>query len=245
MIKQSALILIGALTLNSLIASADPSHSWSYEGANGPEHWSSLSDNNTACNHGWNQSPLNLTAMIDADQLPLVLNYHPGGKEILNNGHTVQVNYATGNTLNVGYHRFNLMQLHFHTPSENRIESRSYPMEMHMVHATPEGRLAVLAIMFKTGKKNAELARIWDDLPQPGQRRALKGSLDITQLLPSSLDYIRYNGSLTTPPCTEGVSWFVLKTPIEASADQMTRFTRLIGENNRPLQHLNARMIIK
>jgi carbonic anhydrase len=245
MIKQSALILIGALTLNSLIASADPSHSWSYEGANGPEHWSSLSDNNTACNHGWNQSPLNLTAMIDADQLPLVLNYRPGGKEILNNGHTVQVNYATGNTLNVGYHRFNLMQLHFHTPSENRIESRSYPMEMHMVHATPEGRLAVLAIMFKTGKKNAELARIWDDLPQPGQRRALKGSLDITQLLPSSLDYIRYNGSLTTPPCTEGVSWFVLKTPIEASADQMTRFTRLIGENNRPLQHLNARVIIK
>ncbi|MFK4754385.1 carbonic anhydrase [Oceanobacter antarcticus] len=245
MIKKSALILISALTLNSLIASANPSPHWSYEGDDGPEHWATLSADYTSCGSGLNQSPLNLTEMIAADQIPLVLNYHPGGKEILNNGHTVQVNYAAGNTLNVGSRSFNLIQFHFHTPAENRIEGKSYPMAMHLVHATPEGRLAVLAIMLQAGEENKELAKVWGDLPLSGEKKELDNRLDISKLLPESLDYIQYNGSLTTPPCTEGVSWFVLKTPIEASADQIVVFTRLIGENSRPIQPLNARVVIQ
>ena len=185
--------------------------------------------------------------MIESELSPITINYQPGGKEIINNGHTIQVNYIPGSTITVNEHQFKLIQFHFHSPSENMIEDQSYPMEAHFVHSDKEGNLAVIALMFKTGDTNSELDKAWEAMPEnPGDKNILSKIVDANIFLPNDRDYYRFNGSLTTPPCSEGVWWVVMKNIVTASKEQIDKFSHTMHHpNNRPVQRKNARMILK
>ena len=166
---------------------------------------------------------------------------------MLNNGHTIQVNYRPGSVLKVNGREFELKQFHFHAPSENHIEGRSYPMEMHLVHADKEGNLAVVAVMLTEGGENSTLAKIWEQMPeQAGEKESLKERISVEGLLPASRDYYRFNGSLTTPPCSEGVRWYVMKQPLTVSTEQVKKLRHIMHHpNNRPVQRVNARLLLK
>ncbi|HEX6850609.1 MAG TPA: carbonic anhydrase family protein [Candidatus Polarisedimenticolaceae bacterium] len=219
---------------------------WSYSGEAGPEAWARLSPQFSAC-AGMEQSPIDLTGFIEAELPALGFAYRPGGTEILNNGHTVQVSYAAGSSLSVDGIAFELKQLHFHTPSENRIEGKSFPMEAHLVHADRDGNLAVLALLFVDGEENGALKSIVATLPtSAGEKLALPAAFAAESLLPADRDYYRFSGSLTTPPCTEGVRWLVLKRAAPISAAQVEAFAHAMhGPNNRPVQPVHARPVLK
>ena len=219
---------------------------WKYSGDKGPEHWAQLHPDFLACD-GKNQSPINLLGFIQSELTPLSFSYSAGGYEVLNNGHTVQVNFKKGSHLKIDDTQFDLLQFHFHSPSENLVKSRSYPLEAHFVHSDKEGNLAVVAVLFEAGAPNASLAKIWATMPERlGDKHALPESFDADNLFPKNRDYYRYNGSLTTPPCTEGVRWFVMKETLTISKNQIKQFTDVLHEpNNRPTQPLNARSILK
>jgi carbonic anhydrase len=148
-------LIIAGLWLTTIVLAEEKSH-WDYSGNEGPEHWGELAPEYSPCSEGKNQSPVNLTGIIECDLSPIAINYQSGGNEIVNNGHAIQVNYRQGSTFTVDGHEFELKQFHFHSPSENTIEGHSFPMEAHFVHADREGKLAVIAVMFKTGEKNIE-----------------------------------------------------------------------------------------
>jgi carbonic anhydrase len=240
------LLIIVLLCVTSTILAGEKAH-WGYSGHEGPEHWGKLDPKYSACSEGINQSPVNLTGMIESDLSPITINYQSGGNEILNNGHTIQVNYKPGSTITVNGHEFELKQFHFHSPSENTIEGHSYPMEAHFVHTDKEGNLAVIAVMFKTGKKNVELEKAWAHMPEnTGDKNKLSKIVDARSLFPHNPDYYRFNGSLTTPPCSEGVWWLVMKYFGTASKEQIDKFIHTMGHpNNRPVQSINARVILK
>lgn len=239
-------VLIGGVLFTSGTAFAADTAHWTYSGDRGPENWAKLSPEFGACN-GKNQSPINLTGLIEAELKPIKISYQAGGNEILNNGHTVQVNYTAGSSMVVDGIQFDLKQFHFHAPSENHIKGKSYPMEAHLVHADKDGNLAVVALMFKEGAENKALAKIWPSIPKnEGEKNALASNFSVAQILPSNKDYYRFNGSLTTPPCTEGVRWLVMKTPVAASKKQVEAFSHVMHHpNNRPVQAVNARPVLQ
>lgn len=219
---------------------------WGYSGHGSPEHWGELKSGYWACAEGKNQSPINLTDFVDADLPPITFNYRADGNQILNNGHTVQVNYFWGSGAVVDGQTFELKQFHFHAPSENHIDGKSFPMEAHLVHANAEGDLAVVAVMFEEGAENPALAQAWAHMPeQTGDKHNLPERINAEDLLPTNRDYYRFSGSLTTPPCSEGVRWLVMKTPITASKEQIDHFTHVMHHpNNRPVQQTNMRPIV-
>ncbi|MCF6275957.1 MAG: carbonic anhydrase family protein [Robiginitomaculum sp.] len=219
--------------------------SWSYSGDNGPEHWASLSENFATCASGTVQSPFDITA-DKTDTLPaLNLNYVPTGMTVINNGHTIQVDQAGGGQLVVGDATYNLLQFHFHTASEYSIDGKFYPLEVHLVHASDAGALAVVGVMFAQGEANAELANIWANMPTSKGENVVAGqSVDVKNLLPDSGQYYRFMGSLTTPPCSEGVNWHVMSQPITASAAQIAAYRAIHPMNARPLQDGNNRLVV-
>ncbi len=163
---------------------------------------------------------------------------------IWNNGHTVQVNLPAGNTLEVGDQRYELLQFHFHTPSEEHIRGQSSPMVAHFVHKNAAGELGVVAVLIRAGRPNPALEPLFRHLPRAGERIIVDDlSLDLAGVLPKSLGYYDFSGSLTTPPCSEGVHWMVLKEPVTLSARQIDAFRKLVGRNARPVQPLNARLV--
>ncbi|HEC16838.1 MAG TPA: carbonic anhydrase family protein [Sedimenticola sp.] len=238
-------IFLTALLASTAVSASGGGH-WGYAGAEGPDNWARLSPDYSAC-AGKNQSPINLTGFIEAELEPIKFDYKTGGNEILNNGHTVQVNYAKGSSIQVDGRTFNLLQFHFHAPSENHIKGKSYPLEAHLVHADQDGNLAVVALMFTEGAENKGLAKAWSQMPQhAGDKHALSSSVDVNEILPSNRDYYRFNGSLTTPPCSEGVRWLVLKEVATASKAQIEAFAHTLHHpNNRPLQAVNARPVLQ
>ncbi len=241
---KKALITISVLT--GLSGCVTQNVHWGYSGHEGAKNWASLSSDNFACS-GKNQSPINLSGFIEADLAPIQFNYGVGGYEILNNGHTVQVNYQKGSSIKVDGITFNLLQFHFHAPSENYINGNAYPLEAHLVHADKDGNLAVVAVMFTEGVENSGLKEAWTTMPEhTGDTHQLQNQLSVNDILPSSREYYRFNGSLTTPPCSEGVRWLVMKDAITASKQQIEAFSQVLHEpNNRPLQALNARPLLK
>ena len=242
--RRIPIVLIAIAVLGSSAAISDEQH-WSYSGAHGPDHWADLSSKNTAC-AGKNQSPIDLAGFIKADLTPLAFSYRAGGNEVVNNGHTVQVNYAKGSTITVDGIPFELIQFHFHAPSENLIEGRSFPLEAHLVHANRDGELAVVALLFTEGADNPALAEIWSAMPTKEGEERLSRPFAVDRLLPAERDYYRYSGSLTTPPCTEGVRWLVLKHSATASRAQIDAFAHLLhGHNNRPVQPTHGRPVLQ
>lgn len=241
--KRAALSL-GVLLACAHAGAVTPGTHWDYSGEAGPENWATLTPEFGACS-GKNQAPVDIDGLVEADLAPLRLNYKTGTSEVVNTGHTVQVAYAPGSQLSLDGNDYELLQFHFHMPSENHIKGQSYPLEGHLVHADREGNLAVIALMFKEGEQNAALARLWDAPPQAGQARQI-APMNVTELLPADLDYYRFSGSLTTPPCTEGVRWLVLKQPVVASKQQIEALQSAVGHaNNRPLQPLNSRVVLQ
>jgi carbonic anhydrase len=239
-------ILMACMLFAASFANAEGAAPWSYSGDTGPEHWASLSPDYAACN-GKNQSPVDLDSLIPSALKPITFAYQPGGNEIVNNGHTVQVNYAPGSSITLDNVQFELKQFHFHAPGENVIKGKSFPMEMHLVHADKDGNLAVVAVLFQEGRENKALAQIWPLMPaQAGDKKPISPSFQAASLLPVKRAYYRYNGSLTTPPCSEGVRWLVMKAPVSASKEQFDEFEHIIHHpNNRPVQRVYARPLLK
>lgn len=219
---------------------------WSYEGNTGPVHWGALSPDYSLCETGKNQSPVNIQGALKTHHDAPELNFTTGRQDIVNTGHSLQVNVAEENTLRLDNDIWTLRQLHFHSPGENEIEGKQFPLEAHFVYQDRKGALAVLALMFAKGNVNPQLARLWQQMPAGvGQPTGLSVPLDLRAMLPQQLDYFRFSGSLTTPPCSEGVIWMVLEHPAPVSAEQISQFHSVIHyANNRPVQPLNGRIIV-
>lgn len=243
----SVVMMAGLCAVSTVQGSGGEGVHWGYSGKAGPEHWGKLSPQYSVCDTGRNQSPINLTSFIEAELESLTLQYSTEAKDILNNGHAVQINFAPGSTLNVEGRTYELKQIHFHSPSENTIDMQSYPMEGHLVHADSSGQLAVIGVMYAEGKENPAMAAAWKEMPgAAGDTKALSGVGTAVGFLPASLEYYRFNGSLTTPPCSEGVTWIVLKETVEVSAAQIGKFKEVMGQpNNRPVQPINARVVLE
>ncbi|MCX8737758.1 carbonic anhydrase [Gilliamella sp. wkB292] len=240
-------IIMAALMVTSLsCAAAEHSSHWGYEGEDKPENWGKLSPEFSTCENGKNQSPINIEHVFKTHHDKLKLVFKPGKQEIINNGHTIQVNVGEGNTLQIDNEVFTLQQFHFHAPSENEIKGKQFPMEAHFVYKNKNGELAVVALMFNKGKTNPELAKAWQQIPTEVEATAtLTQPVDIKALLPNRLDFYRFSGSLTTPPCTEGVRWIVLEQESSVSTEQIEKFHSIMHhDNNRPVQPLNGRVIV-
>ncbi len=243
-------LALGGLALFVALASGQANASesgWGYGEKNGPAHWGDLNAEYATCKTGRNQSPVNLTDEIEAELPAIDFKYDGKVTAILNNGHTIKAEYAPGSTITANGKVFELKQFHFHFPSENNIHGKSFPMEAHFVHAAKDGSLAVIGVMMEVGEENATLAKLWEKMPmKAGEKNVLDTTVKAADLLPENRDYYRFNGSLTTPPCTEGVLWLVMKTPITISEDQLKAFQKVMKHpNNRPVQPLNARAVLK
>ena len=244
-------ILVGSLLVaSSLLASTHSTH-WGYTGHEGPANWGDLDSKYSMCKTGHSQSPINIAKNVSVQSKGLEkisFTYKTGASEVINNGHTIQVNIKDGSNITVDGIEFSLKQFHFHTPSENQIEGQNFPLEAHFVHASKEGKLAVVAVMFEDGKENPIIKKIWNKMPHKagGSAGCKLSSKVINDILPKEKDYYRFNGSLTTPPCSEGVRWFVMKNYSHISATQTKEFLELFNHaNNRPVQPINARKVIK
>ncbi len=221
---------------------------WAYHGELGPDNWGQISPSYAACGAGQSQSPVDLQNADTARMQAISFEYRVTPIDLVHNGHTVQVNYQAGSSITIGGDRFDLLQLHFHTPSEHKIDGQAYPMEIHFVHKhQASGRLAVIGVLVAPGNHNLAAQEIWDHLPTQANSATDKPRVLINgrDLLPDSRDYFRYMGSLTTPPCSEGVSWYVLQQAVQFSAAQIERIGKLMGYNARPVQQRNHRMVLK
>ncbi|ULJ74387.1 carbonic anhydrase [Rhizobium gallicum] len=238
------LALLAACPLCTKTTFAAEGVHWGYEGDAGPEHWGSLSKENNACSVGQQQSPLGHRGAIKADIPDLVPDWKSGGT-ILNNGHTIQVKAAPGGTLRRGARTYELVQYHFHAPSEHLVEGKAFPMEAHFVHKHAEtGALGVLGVFLVPGPSNAVFSNLAAAFPhKPGEEAAIAG-VDPSGLLPSTLGYWAYEGSLTTPPCSEIVDWMVAMHPVEVDADDIKKFTALYSMNARRVLVTNRRYIL-
>jgi carbonic anhydrase len=217
---------------------------WSYDGAGGPMQWGALKPEFSTCAKGTRQSPIDFRDPIRVDLEPITFDYRPGGFRVVDNGHTIQVNLAEGNAIEVRGRRFELVQFHFHRPSEEAIDGRRYDMSLHLVHRDAAGKLAVVGLLLDAGAANPTLQQVWNNLPlEPGEQVAARQPLDPAALLPLSRGYFATMGSLTTPPCDEGVLWMVMQQPVQVSREQIGIFSRLYPMNARPLQPVGTRLI--
>ncbi|HHI94822.1 MAG TPA: carbonic anhydrase family protein [Gammaproteobacteria bacterium] len=239
-----ASIIISAPMVAIAGAGHGDSH-WGYSGHGGPEHWADISKEFALCGSGKEQSPIDISDAKTSNLPAIQFDYKPGSLEILNNGHTIQVNRAAGSSITVGGEKYELLQFHFHTPSENTVGGKAFPMEMHLVHKNAKGQLAVVGVFSKAGGKNAVLDKAWKHMPHHAgdKEKVASVSINAADLLPADRSYYSFKGSLTTPPCSEGVKWMVLKTPTEASSEQIKQFTKVIGANARPVQPMHERMV--
>lgn len=228
----------------SFTALAGAEGHWGYTGEHGPEHWGHMKKEFATCASGKEQSPIDIGDAAKGDLVKIDFNYKATAAKVLNNGHTIQVNFEPGNTIKIGSQTYNLLQYHFHSPSENTIQKKAYDMEVHLVHRNDNGELAVVGVMMQAGNSNAALEPVWTATPKEANKEvALTAQVNPGDLLPATQSFYHFKGSLTTPPCSEGVNWFVMKDPITVSADQVKAFVATVGHNARPVQALNTRKV--
>jgi carbonic anhydrase len=197
-----------------------------------------------ACEAGSHQSPIDITMPRHAKtQERLAFHYQPAPVRALDNGHTIQVNVPPGSELQLNGRTYRLGQFHFHAPSEHHVEGRTYPMEVHLVHQDAKGHVVVIGVFVETGSPSQSLDELWTMLPRMVGERGSEHTFSPRDLLPTGTRHFSYHGSLTTPPCTEGVQWIVLHDPIAMSAEQVAQFVAIVGHNARPVQPLRGRHI--
>lgn len=245
MLKAFAGLALCPLCASAGVAAEHHAH-WNYEGETGPARWGSLGAADHVCSTGHQQSPIDITGSINARQPPLRIDWRKRPDTIANNGHTIQLNLADGDMLDVGGRRYRLTQFHFHHPSEHLVDGKSFAMEAHFVHAAEDGELAVVGVFIVAGKPNATFSKIVSTMPQQqGPPVAADPAIDPSRLLPAQRTYYRYEGSLTTPPCSETVVWLVLTHHTEVAGDDITRFAKLYPMNARPVQNRDRRFILR
>ena len=217
---------------------------WDYQGSGGPERWGRMKPEFAKCSSGTRQSPIDIREGIKVELDPVQFDYKPSAFKVVDNGHTIQVNVAPGNSIEVMGQRFELVQFHFHRPSEERIDGKAFDMVAHLVHKNLEGRLAVVAVLLEKGSAQPVVQSVWNNLPlEKGDEIAARAPIDLNRLLPAERGYFTYMGSLTTPPCSEGVLWMVMKQPVPISGEQIDIFARLYPMNARPIQSASGRLI--
>jgi len=218
---------------------------WGYAGERGPAAWGRLDPAYAACGAGREQSPIDLDDALAADLPPVVPALRPVPLRVVHNGHTIEVNGAGGGTTAIGDKPYDLLQFHFHHPSEHLLAGRAPAMEVHLVHRAADGEIAVLGVFIEPGAANPTLAAIWDVMPRAaGSETTGAGTVDPGALVPGGPVW-RYAGSLTTPPCTEIVQWVVYRAPIAASAEQIATFAALFSNNARPVLPLGRRFLLR
>jgi carbonic anhydrase len=231
--------LAGLAACPACAVAAERSH-WSYEGAHGPAHWGD------ACSTGSQQSPIDIGETIRAQLPPLRIAWSRKADTIENNGHTIQVNFGEGSSLTVGNEQFALLQFHFHRPSEHRLAGKSYAMEVHFVHRHAAGKLAVVGVLMTAGRANPAFNKVVATMPaKEGPAVPADPGIDPNRLLPARRGYYRYEGSLTTPPCSETVDWFLLTQPMPVAEADIDAFARLYAMNARPVQKLERRFVLR
>lgn len=253
--KIFSLFLLAGLALSACTpAAAPPEHAeettghavhWTYEGEGGPDHWGELAPDYATCGTGTSQSPIDLTSANAQDVTNIAFHYQPTEVKIQNNGHTVQVTYDAGSYIEVDGQRYDVAQFHYHAPSEHAVDGKLYAAELHIVHKNAAGELAlVVGILFEEGAENPAFTELLAHLPAEESPETDAGFMvNAADFLPDVQTTFRYSGSLTTPPCSEGINWFVMTTPVELSADQIAAFEHVHEGNNRPVQPLNTRTL--
>lgn len=247
-------VFVALVSAQSALAApkASDAHSasphWAYDGEEGQSHWSELAPTFAKCAEGRAQSPVDLntraSAAVGLDNV--LFHYHPVTGVEVNNGHTVQVDVGQGDSIELDGARYDLAQFHLHTPSEHRLDGKQYPAELHFVHKDARGQLAVVGVFLDVGAPTAALADVFAAMPtKAGQQKPLAKPLDLASVLPPSAGTLRYEGSLTTPPCSEGVHWVVFREPVTVSEAQLASFKKLYSGNARELQAQNGRMVLQ
>jgi carbonic anhydrase len=225
---------------------ATGAHGWGYEGPAGPAAWGGMRPDFGLCASGQRQSPIDIRGGLAVDLEPVRFDYQPSRFAVIDNGHTVQVNLPAGNAVEIGGRRFELQQFHFHRPSEERIDGRQFEMSLHLVHKDAEGRLAVVAVLLAKGPAHPLVQQVWNNLPlEKHEEVQATTRLDPADLLPADRRYYTYMGSLTTPPCSEGVRWVVMRTPVSLTPEQIELFARIYPMNARPAQAAAGRRIMQ
>ncbi|NOX42581.1 MAG: carbonic anhydrase family protein [Gammaproteobacteria bacterium] len=230
--------------LNAVASPPGDSANWGYEGSTGPDHWAAMKQEFAVCSEGKRQSPINIDRSVSADLGTIEFNYNDTKIEVVNNGHTIQVNNSADSSIKIGAGKFELLQFHFHSPSENTVGNKPFDMEMHLVHKNDQGELAVVGVFLKTGGANNQLSKFWKEMPKSKDKKMLTASINPKDLLPANKSFYHFKGSLTTPPCSEGVSWFVMKDAVDVSKDQVKEFLAIVGNNARPVQADNGRFVL-
>jgi carbonic anhydrase len=243
-LKTIPALLVATALCGSVQVLAEGKH-WGYSGHGGPKEWGELDKGFTTCKLGKVQSPIDIKGAKAADLPAIKFDYKPAPLKVIDNGHTIQVNYAPGSTIDVGGARYELVQFHFHKPSEEKIDGKSHAMVAHLVHKGADGKLAVVAVLLDKGGNNPTINAIWKNLPKEKEKETSVQAVnvDAASLLPAEKGYYTFQGSLTTPPCSEEVRWFVLKTPVKIAESEITAFGKLYPMNARPTQPINGRTL--
>ncbi len=219
---------------------------WGYDGPAGPQTWGGLKPEFALCANGQRQSPIDIRGGLSVDLEPVKFDYQSTRFGVIDNGHTVQVNVGSGNRIEVNGKRFELKQFHFHRPSEERIDGRQFEMSVHLVHQDEQGKLAVVAVLLDKGPPQPAVQKVWNNLPlERNEEAQARITLDLNELLPADQRYFTYMGSLTTPPCSEGVQWVVMRQPVTMTAEQIELFARIYPMNARPVQQAAGRRIMQ
>ncbi|MBV2235013.1 MAG: carbonic anhydrase family protein [Sterolibacterium sp.] len=242
--RRAATHKVVAPAVVETVAATRPAIPWRYEGEGAPANWGTLRSDYATCDTGKRQSPIDIRDSINVDLEQIKFDYKPTLFRIIDTGHTVEAHVGEGSTLTVMGRQYELVQLHFHRPAEERINGKVYDMSVHLVHRSLDGQLAYLAILLEKGDAHPLIQTLWNNLPlEVGQELLPEVSIDPASLLPENRAYWTYMGSLTTPPCTENVLWLVLKQPVQVSPEQVAIFSRLYRYNARPIQPTNNRLI--
>jgi carbonic anhydrase len=239
------LIFCGVCVPYVAMAQEHSAHEWGYNGSEGPAHWAELNPDFAACKTGHRQSPINIAHTRSADLPAIQFEYKPSPLHIINNGHTIQIDYAPGSFLKIGDKSYELKQFHFHHPSEETIKGKRFPMELHLVHSDANGKMVVVSVLLEEGSANLLIERLWSLAPKTaGPEKIDNLQINAADLLPANHSYYTFLGSLTTPPCTEGIRWLVLETPVTISSKEVATFAKIYPSDDRPTQSLNGRTVL-
>jgi len=237
--------MIGMATRAHVQEPKHPEHEWDYGKAHGPAHWGELKPEFATCQSGHHQSPIDIEKTEKADLPPIQFQYGASPLSIIDNGHTIQVNYEPGSSIRMGERDFALKQFHFHRPSEEKVHGRRHEMSLHLVHADTAGNLAVVAVLLDAGAESPVIRQLWNNLPKKegGAERHHDIRINAADLLPADWGYYTFDGSLTTPPCTENVTWFLMKEPVTISTREIAQFSKRYPDDARPTQPLYDRLV--
>ncbi|HEB86617.1 MAG TPA: carbonic anhydrase [Gammaproteobacteria bacterium] len=243
-LKSGLILFLLSFSTLTLAGSDHAGAHWGYGDETGPAHWGDMKPGYSTCKTGKHQSPINISG-AHATSLPAItFRYQATLLNVVNNGHAIQVNYAPGSYITVAGKRYKLLQIHFHSPSEHEIDGKAADMVAHLVHKAADGQLAVVAVLFNKGSRNPLIEKIWKHMPtHKGEYSKTAIKINASDLLPTDRAYYHYSGSLTTPPCSEGVNWLVLKNRVEVSSSQIDALTHIFPKSTRPVQPLNGRRI--